>query len=416
MRLILVTAIVAALVFGFYSVRLQFGDMLAELTKPGDPNSIAISDVALGMAPSDPLTHWLKASLEKDTFTPEKTELVIKMFEDTVRLSPNDYRWWIELGRAYEQAGRETQAEAALKRAVDLAPFYTYPHWQLGNFYLRRNRTAEAFTELRSATERNQTYRAQVFSLVWEYFDNDPAKLEEIVADQPDVHASLALFYGANRHAADSLRMWNLLSDEDKAKHPQILHVIAQGVYEQRYFPQALEFAKQLGIDMDAQPNSVTNPSFEKAISDAGETRFGWKILRGDAKLDIASDNGVKHDGARSLKVTFRNYAKPDLYNILQTIVVEPKRNYRLTFWVRTENLKSAGGPLLEVINANDDKLIASSKSFPLGTNEWQQFTVDLATPENCSGIILRTNRSFCGDTCPISGIFWYDQFELNRL
>ncbi len=415
MRLKLAAVIVAALVFGFFAVRWQFGDLIAELADQNDLNAVAIADIAIALAPADPLGHWLRASLEKNIFTPEKTASAIRMFEDAVRLSPNDYRWWIELGRAYEQDEQAVRAEAAFRRAVELAPSYTYPHWQLGNFYLRQNRSGEAFAEFRIATERNQTYREQVFSLAWDYFDKDPTRLEQIVADEPDVRASLALFYGSRGRAADALRMWNQLSDQDKAAHPQFLRVIAQGVYEQRFFPQALEFAKQLGMDTDAQPYAVTNPGFEKAIGDAAETRFGWKIIRGDGKFDVAGDASVKHEGSRSLKVTFRNYSRPDLYNILQTIVVEPKHNYRLTFWVRTENLKSAGGPMLEVINANDDKLLATSKSFPLGTSDWQQFTVDIVTPENCSGITLRTARSYCGDACPIAGIFWYDQFEISK-
>lgn len=414
-RVILGAVIVGALLFAWFSIRWQFGNMLADLVTPHDPNAIAVSDLAIELAPSDPLTHWLKASLDKDIFTPDKTNSAIAGFEETVRLSPNDYRWWIELGRAYEQADQSAKAEAAYDRAIDLAPEYTYPHWQLGNFYLRQGRTDEAFAQLKRSTERNQTYRQQVFSLAWDYFDKDTAKLEQVVADQPDVHASLALFYGARGRAADSLRMWNMLTEDAKAAHPQFLQVIAQGVYEQRYFPQALEFAKQLGMDMDAQPDAVTNPSFEKAVGDAAETRFGWRVLHTDPRLDISSDSSVKHDGARSLKVTFRNYAKADLYNILQTIVVEPKRNYRLRFWVRTENLKSAGGPMLEVVNGNDDKLIATSKSFPLGTSDWQEFVLDFSTPENCTGITLRTSRSFCGDTCPIAGLFWYDQFDLSK-
>ncbi len=415
-RLALFSIVAIALVFAWFAVRWQFGDMLGELTTKSDPNALVMSDFAVLMAPSDPQTHLLRASLQQDIIAaPDKTESEIAGFLETVRLSPYDYRLWIQLGRALEQAEQYDRAEAALKRAVDLAPSYTFPRWHLGNFYLRQNRPDDAFAELKSATIGNLTYRDQVFALAWDYFGNDPAKLEQIVADREDVHASLALFYAVRGRPGDSLRMWNLLSDENKAAHQQILRVIAQGLYDRRYFPQALEFARQLGMDLDAQPNTITNPSFEKAITDAAETRFGWKILRGDSKLDVTSDNSVRHDGARSLKITFRNYNKPDLYNVLQTVVVEPKRNYRLTFWVRTENLKSAGGPLLEVINANDDKLLATSKTFPLGTNDWQEFTVDFTTSENCNGITVRTGRSFCGDACPIAGIFWYDQFEITR-
>ena len=92
------------------------------------------------------------------------------MFEETVRLSPHDFRWWIEYGRALERAGHPDQAEPAFLEAIWLAPNYAYPHRQLGNFYLRQGRGDEAFTELRLTTTNNQTYRNQVFALAWDYF------------------------------------------------------------------------------------------------------------------------------------------------------------------------------------------------------------------------------------------------------
>lgn len=158
-----------------------------------------------------------------------------------------------------------------------------------------------------------------------------------MIADKPDVYASLALFYGARGQAADSLRMWNKLDDAAKAEHPQFISVIAQGLYEKRHFPEALEFAKQLGMDTDALPDTVTNGGFERGVGDEKDTRFGWKIFRNDPKFDASSDTSVKHGGGRSLKLSFRTFKKSELYNVWQTVVVEPGRGYKLSFWVRTK-------------------------------------------------------------------------------
>jgi tetratricopeptide (TPR) repeat protein len=133
----------------------------------------------------------------EENFSPQSLEASVAMFEEVVRLAPNDFRYWIELGRAYEQAEEPEKAERALARAVQLAPNYTFPHWQFGNFYLRQNRSEEAFAELRKTTERSIVYREQVFSLAWDYFDKDPQKVEELAIDTPDVRSTLALFYAA---------------------------------------------------------------------------------------------------------------------------------------------------------------------------------------------------------------------------
>jgi hypothetical protein len=205
------------------------------------------------------------------------------------------------------------------------------------------------------------------------------------------------------------------LTDDQKAANPQIARSIALGLFQQRHFPEALEFSRQLGLDPDARPSTVTNGSFEKGVGQQEDSRFGWLITRGDSKLDISTDSSVRHEGARSLKVSFRNYVKPELYNLFQTIVVEPGMSYRLTFWVRTENLKSSGGPRIEIVNANDDKIFAMSKPFDIGSNDWQEYQVDFRTPDNCTAITIRTARVFCGDQCPIVGMFWYDEFGLTR-
>ena len=404
-RVLLVAVIIFALGLGWFGIRWQIGTMLANLTPAEFPDAPYISEVAMQLAPGDPMTSWLRASAA----VPPN----LALYENAVRLSPFDYRWRIELARAYDQSDRPEEAEAQFKNAVDLVPAYVYPHWQLGNFYLRRGRTDEGFAELKKAAVKNQTYRDQVFSLAWDYFDKDASKVEELMPDAPDARADLALFFAARGRAPDALRVWNQLTDEQKAASPQFAKVMAQGLYAQRSFPQALEFYRQLGVDTDARPEAVTNPGFERTILSAEESPFGWQVSRGEAKVDITADNTMKHTGSRSLRIVFRNYAKTEFTNVFQVVTVEPGRNYRLSFWVSTENLKTSGAPVLQVVNANDEKLLAGSKPFPTGSSNWQQFVVEVRTPENCNAIRLQTSRAPCGEQCPIIGTFWYDDFEL---
>ena len=414
-RIILIAAIVAAIIFGWFSVRWQLGNMLAELTPPAQLNARQIADVAAGFAPADPLPRWLAATKEKETFLPENIENSLRMLEDVVRLSPYDFRWWIELGRAYEQSERPDQAEQALRRAVELAPAYTFPHWQFGNFYLRQNRTEEAFAELTKTTEKSIVYRDQVFSLAWEYFDNDPVMVEQLAAKTPDVRASLSVFYAIKDRPADSLRIWNMIPDEEKLRHRELARKTAQILYSKRFYRQSLEFAKQAGVDPYAAAETIANGSFEKPIGISEDTIFGWRIDRSEGKLDILTDSSVKHEGLRSLKLNFKGYSKPNLYNIFQHVAVEPLAKYSVSFWLRTENLRTGGEPLIEIVNGKSDGLIAVSPRFPLGSADWQKITIDFTVPEDCDGIVIRTSRAFCGENCPILGTVWYDDFRISK-
>lgn len=401
--------------FAWFSILRSVGNMIAEVSSPNDPNIIEIAGIAKRLAPRDPLVLWLNANAQKQVFSPESVDRAMLYQEDTVRSSPYDYRWWLELGRAYEQADKPERARAAFEQAIRLAPTYAYSHWQFGNYLLRRNNTDEAFAQFRLATVNNQMYREQVFSLAWDYFDHDPAKMEQLISNGPDVDTTLTLFYAARGAAQDAVRIWSRIPPDERQKYPQIASAVTQGLFEKRYFPQALEFSRQLNIDPDASVETITNAGFEFPIADRAATYFGWKLEKNDGKLEASTDSFVKHSGSKSLRINFRNFTNAELYTAGQTVVVQPGRTYTITFWIKTENLRSAGGPQLEVVNANDDKILATSRPFPQGTSEWQQYTLFVTSPSNCNGLVIRTTRSFCGDGCPLVGTLWYDDFVLEK-
>ncbi|MBP7476252.1 MAG: tetratricopeptide repeat protein [Pyrinomonadaceae bacterium] len=400
--------VVIALLIGWFAVRWQIGILLSDLTPATDPNAGEVGLVAKKLAPADPGPILLSAAAEND---PQKA---IALFEDAIRLAPNDFRTRIELGRAYEQDDQIERAEVEFKRAVELAPNYAAPRWHLGNFYLRQERESEALSQLTHAAEHNQTYRDQVLSLAWDYFQKDPTRVEKLVSE-PAAIAHLAYFFAARGAAAASLRNWDRLSAADKERYGYRAISISDGLYSQRHFTEALSFAKQLGNATDAEPNKITNASFETNIGESEQARFAWQITRTEAKLEIGADGKVAKEGTRSLRMTFRGFAKPVLANVYQTVVVEPNTRYALSFWVRTSDLRSAGTPMLEVLNGVNDASLARTEPFANGTAEWQKMTLDLRTPENCSGIVIRTIRQYCGEECQITGSIWYDEFSLTK-
>lgn len=408
-------AVVAVVIFLWLVGSWLTGNMLAEQTSPASPESVEIAPLAARLAPSDPLANWLLATRAADEFSLDGVERAVVMFENVVRLSPYDFRWWIELGRANEQAERYEAAEKALSKAIELAPEYTFPKWQMGNFLLRRGRTDEAFAQLIKTTEKSSVYRDQVFALAWDFFGKDASMVERLAGDAPDMRLSLAMFYAQRGASADALRNWNMLTDEQKRIDPQVPRVIAQGLFDQRNFREAVEFARQSGIDPESHFEEITNPGFEKLIPAPEDTLFGWNVYRGDPRLDIMPDLRVWNEGARSLRITFKGYAKPELANVVQVVAVQPNTEYRVSFSVRTENLRSGGPPLLQIGNANNDTVIVSSEPFATASMDWTRISLDFRVPEGCTGIFIRTSRAYCADECPITGTLWYDDLKLER-
>ncbi len=314
-RIGLVVMLLAAVAFGWFAIRWQVGNMLAEMTTPADPNAKDIGQVAKSFAPGDPLATWLVASTEKDVFTPEKIENSLEQFEETVRLSPNDYRWWVELGRAREQSSTPESAESAYKRAVELAPTYTYPHWQLGNFYLRQNRSEDAFSELKKAAQNNLRFRQQVYSIAWDFYDKDKERLEAIAGEFSDAKVGLAQFYASKELPEDSLRVWNTLTDDEKRQNESVARLVAQILWDKQKFRTAVEFVRETGIEPQAKAETIQNGGFEESIGKPEDTYFGWKISPAE-KLNVQLDAFQKHSERRSLKVTFSGFSAPQLGNI----------------------------------------------------------------------------------------------------
>ncbi len=400
--------ILLTLLFGWFSVRWMLGSMMAELASPSDFNASDVAQTALNFSPSDPLTNWLQATAVKDD------KIALKTYEKIVNISPNDYRWWIELGRTREQLEDFAGSEKAFLRAVEIAPNYSFPHWQIGNFYLRRGDEAKAFGEFQKAASGSVEYRDQVFSTVWEFYDKDTAKLEQIVGDNPPAKASLAKFYAAKERSEDSLRIWNTLTPEQKQENQLFAELILQAFYEKKFYRTAVEFASGLGKEPDAKIETVQNGGFESPIKAENETLFGWRFTPTE-KFDVKLDSSSKKEGNRSLRLSFNGFNNVEIKNLRQYVAVQPGKRYRLTFWMRTENLKSAGTPNLEVVNANDDKVITATNPFPPGTNDWQQLKLDFTVPANAEAIELRTGRGYCGNGCPIFGSVWYDGFLLSK-
>ncbi len=399
-------SVLIALILAGIAISFQFGNLLAEQTTPGDINAHEIAMLSASLAAEDPRTHNLLGLTSQDP------NLSVGHFETAVKLAPHDYRWRVALGRAYEQVEMVDKAESQLRAAAELAPNYAFPRWHLGNFFIRQGREDEAVDELRRATVDHFSFREQVFALAWDYSSADPAQAERMTAESPETRAYFSRFLANRGQGPAALRVWNQLDEADKQKHHGIARWTILDLYSKGNFAAAHEIARQIG-DTTAVPETISNPSFEELIVDGPTAKFGWEIVPGEPRVEIGFDNQVKSSGNRSLRVSFRNLVRSDFINVYQTVIVRPDTSYMLKFSVRTEGLRSAGRPRLQIVNANDNSTAAMSEMFASDLSEWTQISVTFRTGPVTRAISIRTFRQYCGDECSASGVLWYDDFEL---
>jgi hypothetical protein len=412
-RVLVLLPLALALVGAWFSVRWYIGDTIAEFT---GNRGLETARLAVRLSPNNPLAHWQLGELESSLLPPEQLDLAIKDYEQAVSLSPNDYRFWLSLGRAWEQAGDTGKADLAMRRAIDLAPSYSYPRWYRGNLLLRGGYDAEAFAELQRASDADPQLRSQVFNLAWAVHAQDFAALQAAIGSNVVSRAEFAKYLIERKAIDDGLRMWNGLSAADKQANRAAGESILSSLIAAKNFPAALGVWNALAPN-DAARGTVgqlLNGSFEQDIGPASAVVFGWQV-RSVAQAAVALDVKNHHSGAHSLRIVFQAKARVDALQISQLIALEPGKQYDLEFFVKTDKLESAGTPIIEIVDVIDGALLGASQRAPAGDNDWQSCVISFKTSAKTEAVGLRLNRASCGDnaTCPIFGTVWYDDFNL---
>jgi tetratricopeptide (TPR) repeat protein len=343
----------------------------------------------------------------------------IAEYEKAVSLSPYDYRFWMSLGTAHGRAGDTAKAELALRRAVELAPAYSYPRWYLGNLLLRNGRYDEAFAELRTASEADSDLQPQLFNLVWQIYNNDPEALKKAVGQSAGARSQFALYLIAQNRMDDGLHFWNSMNEEEKKANRESGESIIKSLNNAHRYHDALKLWNEIENEKyRAEVGRVFDGSFEEAVSYGPDTVFGWQVKAGP-QMQIGIDPAKSNAGGRSLRLVFNVRANLDTVNISQLVSVQGNAEYDLEYFLSTEKLETGSSPQVQVIDAADGTVLVSSAPAPNGTNDWNNINLSFKTGQNTQAVVLKIVRFSCSTEetpiCPIFGSIWYDDFTFKR-
>ncbi len=417
LRWLLILPAVLALTGTWFALRWYVGNTVSEYTSTADADGIEMARLGARWAPDNALAHWRLGSLQEKNFSAANLAAALAEYRLAVQVEPNDFRYWMELGRALEAGGDIQNGEKALRRAVELAPSYSYPHWQYGNLLLRQGKVDEAFAELARAAEADSNMQAPVFALALQVFGDDQTRIARALPS-----ASLRLEFAlslinAGKHD-EALRVLQAVSADDRKAQTAIVDEVIKAFIAGHYYHAALSLLR------DSQTNGAELPAleqfwnggFETPMPGKDERPFHW-LIDSHPQAQITIDNTRPHGGQHSLKMVFKSQSKLDSIPLWQTVIVEPDTQYRIQFYARTEGLISASRPILAVKDLGGGTL-ATSSPLPSGTNDWQLSTLTFKTKPREEGIFITFYREMCGQDaiCPIFGSVWYDDFNLQRI
>lgn len=399
------------------AARWYVGNTIAEYARPLDEGGLEMARVAVRWAPSDPLTHWRLGAFEQKSFGAENLAASVREFQLAVEGSPNDYRYWMELGRALEASGDPGSAEKALRQAVELAPSYSQPRWFYGNLLLRQGKIDQAFNEFARVAVADESMQPAIFGVAMQAFNGD---VDQIVKTLPAPSVRLRFAFnlvGAGR-IDDAMRVLRTVDAAEKRSQSTVADGLVKSLIEHKKYHDALALLREIEPQgtQSPEPDHFWNGDFEQPLKLADPKPFRWLVEnRGPVQIAVDSQS---HSGQGSLRLIFKASGKLDAIPISQTIITDPNTQYRLQYYQRTEGLTSASPPQLVVADAVDNAMLAKSDPVPTGTNGWQLVTIDFNTRADHEGIVVTLRRGPCDDSqsiCPIFGTVWYDDFNLQR-
>ena len=418
-RIVLILLLLAAGVWSYFAVRWYIGNTLAEYFNPA-PTDLKVANMAVEFAPKDPLTHWRLAQVSQKLLPLDHQAHAIAEYERAVILSPNDYRFWMALGTAHEQMGDSAKGELALKRAVALAPSYSYPRWYLGNLLLRSGRYDEAFKELRLAAEADADLEPQQFNFLWAIYNENLDALKTAMGEGSERRARFALYLLDRQRHDDGLRVWDSLSAEEKKTNRDLANTMVSRLLIARRYHDAMKVWNDIATNerYRAELGHVFDGSFEDAINYGPEMVFAWQV-KGAPQLEIGIDPTKSNGGARSLRLVFQVRSNLESLDVSQLVPVATNSEYDFEYYFMTDKLESGSAPMVYVVDAYSAQLLASSEQAPSGSTPWTRVGLSFKTSDKTEAVVLKIVRQKCSDEetpiCPIFGSIWYDDFSFKR-
>ncbi|PYS38399.1 MAG: hypothetical protein DMG14_17795 [Acidobacteria bacterium] len=317
-------------------------------------------------------------------------------YEAAVQLNPYRSAYWLELSKYYEQTGNVERSRYAMKMALEHDPNYAQTHWAAANLYVRLNDLKFGDFELRRTADLDVAYLTQVLDLVWHFYE-DPARIMSTHVPNTKQANLVALNYFVSQKTETGAALaWSKLKTfvtEIPERFPYVEYLVSLrkpgDAWNVFMFP-ATEF-----------PGRIFNPSFETEPMNGG---FDWRFVSTE-HAEARRDMTTAKTGIASWRVTFDGKENVDYGGLAHWIPVTKGRQYKLTFWMKTEAISTNEGMFVEIDGQASEKQV--------GTTYWQQLTIPFTAGSDLVTIRLRRVPSKKFDNL-LKGKVWLDEFALN--
>ncbi|MDR0869366.1 MAG: carbohydrate binding domain-containing protein [Planctomycetaceae bacterium] len=150
-----------------------------------------------------------------------------------------------------------------------------------------------------------------------------------------------------------------------------------------------------------------TNGSFEFGT---GNTPAGWFADEDTAGYQNFWIEEKPKDGKKCFKTVIAEGRTPEWFAVRQTnIPVVPNGKYRVSAWVRGENVKGRAGWFLHCGNETNSQTVNRTQGNFEGTFDWKEIVIEFTAPADA-------DRATVGTVLYGSGTAWFDNVQLEQL
>lgn len=424
-RIIRLAIGLALLTACFYLVRISARAGLSRLystsvikgaTLPGtEPEQLlTAANESSRLAPLDPDAYRARGVAELSVERPVEAAID---YAHSATLRPRHYLLWMDLGRARDQADDIPGAIEAFRKAVQLAPYFAQPRWQLANVLFRAERYDEAFPELRRAIAGDPTLLPLSMELAWAGSNGDAEKFTQMIdpanASQRLIVGRFLAKHGKAREAVELFHATGGIAEEDQKE-------LVRELMAAKQFASAYEVWASGRTDLTTDANglaTITDGGFESKIT-LGDPGFGWQVNSEVPTFKVALETTIIKEGLRSLRLEWSGESNPSSQLVTQVALVMPNTSYRLTYSAMAKGLISGGLPFIVISDesSREYNILGESGVVVETERDWKEYYVDFKTSEDTGAILISLQRRPCESSpCPIFGRVWLDSFSLRK-
>ena len=327
-------------------------------------------------------------------------------------LNPHSSAIWLDLAQAYYLIGSEELNSAAVHTALAVDPTTPNTIWSVANFLLAHGNTSEALKQFSLVLQREPSLAPATLSVCWQTL-RDVNQIQRILPPDPSEYLEFIQFLHSAGQFEPANHVWlSLMQLGNDIDYRKSLFYVDDLLLAHRA-AQAAEAWNQLSkrsaaLRAYAQPgNLIMDGSFTHEVLNSG---FDWRY-NPNSQIVVALDTSDFYSGGRSLRLSYSGAG--DDAGIFQYIAVQPESPYLLSAWVKSDNLTTANGPSLTLVDAyNRDALGATQKT--IGTTSWHRIEAKLKTGPETQLLLLSIVRH--PGTTSIHGNFWVDDIQLKPL